>query len=120
MSHFADTFKALLKQGMSPAEAKREFDPEQWKSAVSKAIDDEGAESELFQLAIRASHCERNERDMEQAIELWLAGWKSEKPSENSDIMSWYWRRPARRKGSKGMMFLSTQQAFNAMKKEKQ
>ena len=42
-------------------------------------------------------------------------GWKWELPDGKFDweAWQWYWRRPPRRKGSKGMKFWSTQQAFN-------
>lgn len=58
---------------------------------------------------------------------LLLAGWKFELPevvnnwpNSESEPWQWYWRRPPRRKGSKGMKFWSTTQAYNAMKREKE
>lgn len=63
---------------------------------------------------------EMNERDFEQAAALWAAGWKAETPHRTQeDIMSWYWRRPPKRKGQKGRLFWSTNQAHNAMLKER-
>lgn len=62
---------------------------------------------------------EMNERDFKQAAALWAAGWTAETPhSTQQDIMSYYWRRPPKRKGRKGRLFLSTNQAHNAMMKE--
>lgn len=61
---------------------------------------------------------------------LLAAGWKYELPeivnrkegdppsSLDSEPWQWYWRRPPRRKGSKGMKFWSTSMAFNALKRE--
>lgn len=67
------------------------------------------------------SRREMNERDFPQAMALWAAGWTAETPhaERQEDIMSYYWRRPGRRKGKPGRLFLSTQQAFNALNKEK-
>jgi len=60
---------------------------------------------------------EQNEADFAQAAALWKAGWTAETPhSYQKDIMSYYWRRPGKRKGKKGRLFLSTNQAFNALR----
>lgn len=62
---------------------------------------------------------EMNERDFEQASALWAAGWTAETPhATQEDIMSYYWRRPGKRKGKKGRLFLSTNQAYNAMTRD--
>jgi hypothetical protein len=80
--------------------------------------------------ALRA-HClemgkvmmEQNEdKYLAMAGELMLAGWKFEyayvnPPGYEHRAMSWYWRRPPRRKGSKGMLFRSTDQAYRHMQK---
>lgn len=59
---------------------------------------------------------EMNERDWQQAADLWAAGWTAETPhATQQDIMSYYWRRPGKRKGKKGRLFLSTNQAHNAL-----
>jgi hypothetical protein len=61
----------------------------------------------------------RNEHDLDtQAYELWGAGWTSHPQSKGAKVMSWYWRQPPRRPGKPGRLFLSTNQAFNAMKNE--
>jgi hypothetical protein len=55
-----------------------------------------------------------------QVDALLAAGWKFELPAvHDSEPWQWYWRRPARRKGSKGRLFLSTNQAFNALQRER-
>jgi hypothetical protein len=37
---------------------------------------------------------ESDERYFGKAIELWMAGWNSFPVTHESQIMSWYWRRP--------------------------
>lgn len=62
-----------------------------------------------------------HERDYaEKAYELMRAGWRFEIPGDYADLspMSWYWRRPPRRKNSKGMLYRSTDQALNALRRE--
>lgn len=58
---------------------------------------------------------ELNEHDFWLAAALWKAGWSAEPLREGMDIMSYYWRRPPKRKGKKGRLFLSTNQAHNAL-----
>jgi len=54
-----------------------------------------------------------------QVDALMAANWKFEVPHENAtEPWQLYWRRPPRRKNSKGMFFWSTNQAFNALKRE--
>lgn len=56
---------------------------------------------------------------MPQVDALIDAGWRFELPnSPDSEPWQWYWRRPPRRAGSKGMFFWSTQQAYNALQRE--
>lgn len=110
-------FQQLLAQGKTPLEALREFDREKWNAAMLGEIDLGG--TTLLNLGAAANREEMNEGDMEQATELWLAGWTSETPSKTQvDVMSWYWRRPPRRKGKPGRFYWSTNQAYNAMRKE--
>jgi hypothetical protein len=63
------------------------------------------------------SKAQQLNRDIEDAIELRLAGWTASMPSgelEPERVFSWQWRRP----GPKGgRLFLSTQQAINALRK---
>ena len=81
---------------------------------------------EMLDIAAREGHKQRNDADMEKALELSAAGWTPELEPQHTphpftgcvDVMSWYWRRPPRRKGSKGRRYLSTNQAWNALKKE--
>lgn len=95
-------------------------------SAGFSIFNDDGTiDREMLDIAARASHKESNEAEMEKALELSAAGWTPEIEKQhtphpftgNVDVMSWYWRRPARRKGSKGKKYLSTNQAWNALKK---
>ncbi len=81
---------------------------------------------EMLEILARKGHKESNDAEMEKALELSAAGWQAElgpghvpHPFTGSvDVMSWYWRRPPRRKGSKGRLFLSTNQAYMALKRE--
>lgn len=120
---YRDAFKELLKRGMTPLEALREFERDRFNGALLEELDLRKREawdddSSLLSLAARAGREESNETEMEKAIELWIAGWTSETPhSTQEDVMSWYWRRPTRRPGKPGRRYLSTQQAYNAMKR---
>lgn len=130
---YRDAFREMMKRGMTPLEALREFDRDRFNAAMSEEILSgacvlnpqtfahevhDGLPS-LLELASRAGREEMNERDMGDALELWMAGWTSETPHKSqSDAMSWYWRRPPRRKGKPGRLYLSTQQAHNAMKRD--
>jgi hypothetical protein len=52
-----------------------------------------------------------------KAGDLMLAGWTPDPVDHRNDMMSWKWRRPARRKNSKGMRFHSTDQAWNYLQR---
>ena len=70
-------------------------------------------------LASELQH-ESRKKDIVQVRALLAAGWSFELPaSEDPEPMSWYWRRPPRRKGSKGRFYWSTNQAYIAMMREK-
>lgn len=83
---------------------------------------------EMLDIAARAGHKESNDAEMEKALELSAAGWSPEIEKHhtphpftgNVDVMSWYWRRPARRKGQNGRRYLSTNQAWNALRRDMQ
>lgn len=64
---------------------------------------------------------DRRERDLLQVRALLAAGWKYELPEGHDDLepMSWYWRAPPKRAGSRGRRYLSTNQAYNAMQRSK-
>lgn len=81
----------------------------------------------LFDLKVHANF-ERengvNGESYQQALDLWQAGWTSEceKPVSldfwaQKQVMAWYWRRPSKRPGKPGRKYLSTNQAWQAMKK---
>ena len=55
--------------------------------------------------------------DSKQVYALLAAKWTFEIPSVNSDPMSWYWRSPPKGKRELGRKYLSTNQAWNAMRK---
>lgn len=111
-------FRANLAAGMTHAEAATLFTPDDLRTALFSEEFAPPEAHELLNLLGKAQREEMNDRDMDQAIELWLAGWKSETPHKTqTDVMSWYWRRPARTKTRPGRLFLSTNQAFSAMKK---
>lgn len=54
--------------------------------------------------------------ELNKAMELWAAGWKSECPHGQNQIMSWFWRKPGPRGGRR---FLSIDQALNYLRKNK-
>lgn len=64
---------------------------------------------------------EARARDMVQVRALLAAGWKYELPEGHHDLepMSWYWRSPPKRAGSRGRKYLSTNQAHSAMERAK-
>lgn len=115
-----DIFKRYLLEGLTHSEAAQNFNQEHFREALFEGEGPASPEQqELLTLFATAGREDMNARDMEQAIELWLAGWTSETPHESqTDVMSWCWRRPPRTKSRPGKLFLSTQQAYNAMKKE--
>lgn len=55
--------------------------------------------------------------DLETAAELKAAGWTPEPVTPHSPLMSWYWRRPGKRAGRPGRLFLSPTMALNALRK---
>lgn len=68
---------------------------------------------EMLQFKVRVQQLNR---DIEDAIRLRLAGWTASLPNgealEPDRVYSWQWRRPGPRGGQ---LFLSTQQAINAL-----
>jgi hypothetical protein len=73
---------------------------------------------EMFDIFVAKMKEEHRDQYFGIAIELWMAGWKSEPLREHMDVMSWYWRRPPRPGRKKGRLFLSTDQAYRQMRKE--
>ena len=130
---YRDAFKLHLKNGLTHAEALAEFEEDKWNAAVLAELNEGGirrnpetfametdlGDVPLFVLSGRAMRDQSNLDDMQQAYELWGAGWTSEIPKGAVDVMSWYWRRPSRRPGKPGRRYLSTNQAWMAMKKGK-
>lgn len=87
---------------------------------------DFGCDKAAIAVLAEAAKLECRRDDVTQCDALILAGWKFVLPELvnpdmrkfESEPWQWYWRRPARRKGSKGRLFLSTNQAYNAMRKD--
>jgi len=53
---------------------------------------------------------------MPQVDALMGAGWIFELPAiQDPEPWQWYWRRPSKRKGKKGRLYMSTNQAYNAL-----
>ncbi len=137
---YKDAFLRFLAEGKTHLEALREFDRQKFRAAMLAEVYapgsgvNFGSGNTLLSLSSLADREEADEKDMEQAIELWLAGWTSELPAHYNTpegkemakndpwsrcaVMSWYWRRPPKGKRTQGRLFLSTNQAFNAMKRE--
>lgn len=131
---YRDAFLRFLSEGMTHAEALDQFDASEWNKAVCAELEDSGTRIDtatlelvtndsrslpallaLTSVAIRENS---NTRDFQKATELWMAGWTSESPSKTQiDVMSWYWRAPSKRPGKPGRRYLSTNQAFSAMKR---
>jgi hypothetical protein len=73
---------------------------------------------EIEGLLIFKSKVAQLNRDIEDAIELRLNGWIASSPNgplEIDHVFGWQWRRPGPRGGR---LFLSTQQAITALRKE--
>lgn len=69
----------------------------------------------------QAAMLESRENCMPQVDALMDAGWVFQLSPNNSnpEPWQWQWRRPAKRKGTKGRLYLSTQQAYNALMRER-
>lgn len=141
---YRDSFLQFLAQGMTHREAMECFDREELQRACNEELISGAAahrfnmatmQSEtisgelcLFDLVVKAEFEKRNSIDSEsgsQCLALWQAGWTSEDISPPKDdsfwgqtqLMSLYWRAPSKRPSKPGRRYLSTNQAFNAMKK---
>ncbi len=108
------SFKA---KGLTDGEILQEFNRDDFNKTLRESIEE--GEDRLLDFAANAGRDNRNIEDLNKAIELWTAGWKSEIPKEfkNLDVMSWYWRRPPIGNRKTGKLFLSTDQAYSALKK---
>lgn len=113
---YAAIIRRLVEQGATPLEALRSFDRSLLDAAMLNELEEGGRV--LLDLVAAATREEMNERDMDQAIDLWLSGWKSETPSSTQvDVMSWYWRSPAKTGRAKGRLYRSTNQAWRALRR---
>lgn len=132
-----DAFLRFLGEGLSNLEALEQMDPEQWKAAmryemmhgdaqhynpVTMCFETHDGLPSLLDLQVLAK-LEEGQQPCVQCLDLWGAGWTSERPNPNSALptqsMSLYWRRPPKGKRPKGRLFLSTNQAWQALQKEK-
>lgn len=74
--------------------------------------------TEIHDMLVFKSQVEMLNRNIEDAIRLRIAGWTASLPSGPLPIdrvFAWQWRRPGPRGGR---LFLSTEQAINALRKE--
>ena len=126
---YKDAFKRFLADGMTHLEAMNQFDSKLFTEALLSEIESGyNKEDSLLDLLAIASRMESDLKDFEeQALPLYAAGWTSELPNPEYEdksciwstcaVMSLYWRAPSKRLGKPGRKYLSTNQAFNAMKK---
>lgn len=84
----------------------------------------------LLALVSVKERMDQDDHDMEKALELSDAGWLAIDPRnpnlpppktiwEKTPVMSWRWRAPAKRDGKLGRLYTSTNQAFNALQRQK-
>lgn len=70
--------------------------------------------------AAHQSKLDSRRASWQQTDALILAGWKWELPaSADPEPWQWYWRRPPKRKMGKGRFFASTNQAYQALQRER-
>ena len=77
------------------------------------------ARPEIHGMLLFKSKTQQLNRDIEDAIELRLAGWTASMPNGTLDVervFAWQWRRPG---PHGGRLFLSTQQAINALRNQR-
>ena len=74
---------------------------------------------EMLQIYANKFRQQANEEDFIKAMDLWAAGWTSKEPSAKCDVMSWFWRRPPIGKRKLGRQYKSTEQAWNAFRRDR-
>jgi hypothetical protein len=139
---YRELFHKFVADGMSYMEAEEQFGKEELQAAVNAELErgdsvqvfcmdpmgntNACGHETLFDLVVKAQFERRNLKDFEeQAVPLMLAGWTSEQvnPTNSKDfwrqtqVMSLQWRAPSKRPGKPGRKYLSTTQAFNAMRR---
>lgn len=117
-----DTIRALKANGQTTAEAVSQFNRAELAAAMFDKLEDCATPEQLALLAVvcEADREAMNDRDMADAIELWLAGWTSDPGTPPQDVFSWYWRAPAKGKRPLGRKYLSTYRALTALRKGNQ
>lgn len=82
-------------------------------------IDEILADPEKFALLVERTRRDANRRAMVECRALLAAGWTFELPDiPDPEVWQWYWRRPGKRPGKPGRLFLSPTQAYNALMRE--
>jgi hypothetical protein len=81
-------------------------------------IDDPQKLRDLIDEEGRKIMAKMEDRYLVMAGELMLAGWKPEYDRPDTRCMAWCWRRPPKTAWTRGRLFRSTDQAWNAMMKE--
>jgi len=116
---YTEMFQLMLNQGKTHLEAYRQFDEDKLRAAMRDAFDDGDHEDimPLLDLMAKAGEQESDEKDRDQCFDLWGAGWTHEKVTPDSRPMSWYWRSPPKGKRPLGRRYLSTNQAWMAMRR---
>ena len=116
-----DLVNKFLSKDMSLTEAFNQIGEDALYLAVNDAIDLEGVNHPFFKLRCEAGSEESHESGLDQCYELWMNGWKTE-TTETLYIKlaswSWSWRRPPKGNRKVGKLFPSTNQAYQAMKRE--
>lgn len=121
----------LIAEGMDVREAILEVGEKRVADAMMNAPAKSEAAGRLLACLSVKSRMDSDDKDMEQALELTAAGWTAEDPRaktnlpppkniwETTAVMSWQWRAPGKRPGKPGRLYLSTNQAFMALQRER-
>jgi hypothetical protein len=76
---------------------------------------------QVFAAMVAACRREARVREWPMVASLLAARWRFELPGgpdADPEPMSWYWRRPPRRRGSQGQLYRSTGQAYGALMRQ--
>lgn len=124
MAEGDDPREAILAVGLERVE-------EAWKAVSETEPRGATARGLLDALSVKG-RMDSDDEAMEQVHELTAAGWTAEDPRavnypklgppktiwEKTAVAAWYWRAPSKRPGKPGRRFLSTNQAWRALKRE--
>lgn len=113
-----DMLQNRISLGMTKDEAVQDVGQPAFHAAAISAITQYGKKHPLFWFAVDVTVESRHDSYLQKALDLYAAGWTSETPHESqTEIMSWYWRRPPMGNRKTGRRFMSTDQAWNHMRK---